>query len=261
MESRLILKERINSVKEARDKIREIYSSSFSISYKEDDSPVTNADLASNQIIRSHLSQFTSVAWLSEESQDDLSRLDKREVFIVDPLDGTEDFVRKDGSFAVNVAYVVDHKPVLAVIGVPSKKSYAYAIKGDGSYYVDQDGKETRLTVSDRTENLVRLISKTHRLPSEKAIADRYASRIKEVLAIGASLKGIALASGRGDFSIRYTEHTKEWDVCARDLLVKEAGGLFLDGQGNEFTYNRKDVYNHGGYSMFNVSKNKELRK
>ncbi len=260
MENKTILEERITAVKEAGKEIQKIYKEGFSISYKEDDSPVTNADLASNQIIRTHLSKFKDIAWLSEESQDDLSRLEKREVFIVDPLDGTEDFVRKDGSFAVNVAYAVDGKPVLAVIGVPRKNSYAYAIKGEGSYYVDENGKKTKLTVSSRKENLIRLISKTHRLNSEAQIKEKYSSKITEVLAIGASLKGIALAGGRGDISIRYTKHTKEWDVCSRDLIVKEAGGIFLDGIGNEFTYNRKDVYNQNGYSMFNCKENKELR-
>ncbi len=260
METKRILEERIKAVKEAGNEIKRIYGEGFSISYKEDDSPVTNADLSSNQIIRNHLSKFENIAWLSEESQDDLSRLEKREVFIVDPLDGTEDFVRKDGSFAVNVAYAVDGKPVLAVIGVPRKDAYAYAIKGKGAYYVDENGTETKLSVSSRKDNLVRLISKTHRLDSEAEIKEKYSSKIKEVLAIGASLKGIALAGGRGDVSIRYTKHTKEWDVCARDLIVKEAGGLFLDGKGNEFIYNRRDVYNQDGYSMFNNKENKELR-
>ncbi len=260
METKRILEERIKGVKEAGNEIKRIYGEDFSISYKEDDSPVTNADLSSNQIIRNHLSKFKNIAWLSEESQDDLSRLEKREVFIVDPLDGTEDFVRKDGSFAVNIAYAVDGKPVLAVIGVPRKDAYAYAIKGKGAYYVDENGTETKLSVSSRKENLVRLISKTHRLDSEAEIKEKYSSKIKEVLAIGASLKGIALAGGRGDISIRYTKHTKEWDVCARDLIVKEAGGLFMDGKGNEFIYNRRDVYNQDGYSRFNNKENKELR-
>lgn len=257
----IILEERIKAAKEAGKEIKRIYASGFSVDYKEDQSPVTNADLASNRIISSRLSLFKDIAWLSEESRDDLSRLDSKEVFIVDPLDGTEDFVRKDDSFAVNIAYVKDKLPLLAVIGVPMKDAYAYAIKGKGSYYVDANGKERKLSVSDRIDNLVRLISKTHMLPSEKEIAERHKDRIKEVVSIGASLKGIALAGGKGDVSIRYTEHTKEWDVCARDLIVKEAGGIFLDGFGKEFTYNRKDVYNHGGYSMFNSKENRSLMK
>ncbi len=256
-----ILKARILAGKEAGKKIREIYDKGFSVSYKEDSSPVTDADLASNGIIRKTLSRFSTIGWLSEESKDDLSRLKRKGVFIVDPLDGTEDFLRKDGSFSLNIAYVEEGKPVLSFIGYPAKAGYAFAAKGKGAFFVNEEGKIRRLSVSSRTKQLVRLVSKTHLLPSEEEIREKNKDRIASSLSRGASLKGIALAKGEGDFSIRYTKHTKEWDVCARDLLVKEAGGIFLDGKGKEFSYNREDVYNHDGYERFNRKENRDLKR
>jgi 3'(2'), 5'-bisphosphate nucleotidase len=256
-----ILKEMIKAGKEASAKVFEIYKKGFHVEIKSDASPVTDADLASDKIIRSHLGKFEDIAWLCEEDSDDLSRLDKSLVFIVDPLDGTADFVKKDDSFGINIALVKDHHPLLSVIMVPAKHSYAYAIKGKGSYYVDENGVETRLHVSDRTKDLILLESMSHVEESEKAVYVRHADLIKKVVKSGASTKSILLASGKADASVRYTPSTKEWDVCAPELVVTEAGGIFVDSEGVPFEYNRRNVYNEKGYSMFNRKENMILLK
>lgn len=248
----------ILACKRASQEILQIYNRGFNVKIKDDKSPVTDADLASNKIIREVLSQFKDIAWLSEEDADNYERLNSKAIFIIDPLDGTEDFVRKDESFGVNIALVVNHKPVASVIGVPVKKSYAYALKGKGSYYV-HDGKEEKLHVSSRTSDLIMVQSKTHNLKEEDEILKKHKDMIKEIIYLGASTKAIALARGDVDASIRFTPYTKEWDVCAPELVVTEAGGIFLDGKLKEFTYNRKDVYNHDGYCMFNREENKIL--
>lgn len=245
----------ISACKRASEEILKIYQKDFHIEIKPDHSPVTEADLASNRIIKKELSQFKDVGWLSEEDADDLSRLEKRALFIVDPLDGTQDFVNRDDSFGINIALVIDNKPVVSVVGVPAKKSYAYAIKDEGCFYVENN-QTSKLHVSDRTQSIILVQSMTHVLDREKAIENKYKERIKKVVHLGASTKMIALAKGDVDCSVRYTDKTKEWDVCAPELLVTEAGGIFLDTDLKPFSYNRKNVYNTKGYCMLNRIEN-----
>ncbi len=99
----------------------------------------------------------------------------------------------------------------------------------------------------------------THENDEEKAVVQNHQDLIDHVIRAGASTKAILLALGKGDASIRYTDKTKEWDVCAPDLIVREAGGIFLDTKKKEFSYNKKDVYNHDGYCMFNRVENMVL--
>ena len=249
----------IEAGKEASQEVLTIYKHGFNVKIKEDQSPVTDADIASDKILRKHFSAFSDVAYLSEEEADDLSRLKKEALFIVDPLDGTADYVNRDGTFGINIAFVVHHEPVVSMICVPAKQTFAYAVKGRGSYYVDEEGRETRMHVSDKKDHLIALVSKTHLLPEEEDVLKFHQDKIEKAVASGASTKAIMLAMGKGDLSIRFTDQTKEWDVCAPDLVVREAGGVFTDSKLKPFTYNRKDVYNHDGYSMFNNIENTSL--
>ncbi len=175
-------------------------------------------------------------------------------------MDGTADFVSRDGSFGINIALVVDAHPVVSVVGVPARNEYAYAIKGEGSYLVS-DGQKIKLHVSDRTKGIIMVQSLTHNLEKEIEILNRHSDLISDVKYMGASTKAIALAKGDVDCSIRLTNMTKEWDVCAPELIVTEAGGIFVDSKLKPFSYNRKDVYNHFGYSMFNRIENEILLK
>lgn len=250
----------IKACLKASEKIMEIYKKGFHIDYKEDSSPVTDADLESNKIIRAELSQFEDIGWLSEEDVDNEARFNKKALFIIDPLDGTQDFVSHDDSFGINIALVVDSHPVVSVIGVPAMNMYAYAVKGKGSYLI-KDGKEERLHVSSRVNHLIIVQSLTHNLDSEKEVIKKHQEIIEKVVYLGASTKAISLAKGEVDCSVRYTDKTKEWDVCAPELIVTEAGGIFTDSKLKEFTYNRRDVYNHDGYSMFNRKENTILLK
>lgn len=247
------------SIIEASKEIMRIYNDGFDVEIKSDNSPVTKADLASNRIIHEHLKQYTEIGWLSEEDKDDLSRLTKKYVFVVDPLDGTQDFIEHDNSFSINLALVKEGKPLVAFIGIPSFQAYAYAYQGRGSFLFNADHSRTKMKVSDRIENLNYLSSMTHENDKEKAVAVNHKDKIGHIIRAGASTKAVLLALGKGDASIRYTDKTKEWDVCAPDLIVREAGGIFLDTKKKEFSYNKKDVYNHDGYCMFNRVENMVL--
>ncbi len=253
-----VIQAMIEACQEASKEVMRIYKQGFHVIQKEDFSPVTEADLASNKIIRKILSPFKEIAWLSEEDKDEESRLDKEYLFIIDPLDGTQDFVNHDDEFGINIALVKDHRPIASVVGIPAKNAYSYAIKDKGAYYVENE-KEERLHVSTRRENLIMVQSKTHNLESEEEIIHKNKDRISKVLYLGASTKAVSIAKGEADCSIRFTDKTKEWDTCAPELIVLEAGGIFLDSKLRPFTYNRKDVYNHDGYCMFNRIENTDL--
>ena len=247
-----IFKTMVQAVTSACAAIMKIYKSSFSVNYKEDNSPVTNADLESNKIITSYLNKF-NIKILSEEVQDDFSRLNKSEIFILDPLDGTQDFVNRDDSFGVNLAYVVNGKPLIGIVGLPCEKGYAYAIKDEGAYLVKNNHKE-RLYVSNRDDNLIFIGSKTHPIKEEIALYNN--PHISKVITSGASTKAVLLSSGKADVSIRLTNLTKEWDVVSSNILVEEAGGYFITTKGKEFTYNKKDIVNNDGYIMINKKEN-----
>lgn len=248
----------IATSKKASEEIMKIYQSSFQISYKSDFSPVTDADFKSNEIIRSTLSSFSDIGWLSEEDYDDLSRLDKRKLFVIDPLDGTTDFIAHDDSFGINIALVVDHHPVCSVIALPAQHTFVYAKKGCGAYLLDGK-KSIPLHVSNRLEHLIFLTSRTHPSKKDDDIIKKNRNFIGKVVSLGASTKAVEIAKGAADCCIRYTDKTKEWDVCASDLLIEEAGGIFVDTLGQPFIYNRKDVINRNGYCMFNRKENLAL--
>ena len=129
--------------------IMEVYESGdFGIEAKADDSPLTLADKAANRIIVDMLkAEFPGYAVLSEEEQDDLSRLENDLCFVVDPLDGTKEFIKRNGQFTVNIALADDHESVMGVIYVPVTGELYYASKGHGSF-LEKDGAVTELHVS-----------------------------------------------------------------------------------------------------------------
>lgn len=245
----------------ASKEIMSLYNlKNYKVDLKEDNSPVTTADLNSNRIIHEVLSEFDDIAFLSEEDNDDIKRMNSDYVFIVDPLDGTSDFVNRDNSFSINLALVYKGIPVISVIGLPPLNGYCFALKDKGCYCVI-DSKENKLHVSDKKENLILVESMTHTNEKEKDIYNRHKSRIEKTIKAGASTKAYLIASGQADVSIRYTSMTKEWDTCACDLIITESGGFFTDTNLKSFSYNKKDVYNHDGYCMFNSKENFDLLK
>lgn len=245
----------------ASKEIMSLYNlKNYKVETKEDNSPVTTADLNSNRIIHDVLSEFKDIAFLSEEDNDDKKRMNSDYVFIVDPLDGTSDFVNRDNSFSINLALVYQGLPIISIIGLPYLNGYCYALKNKGAYSVI-DFKENKLHVSNKKENLILVESMTHTNEKENEIYKRHKNKIDKTIKAGASTKAYLIASSQADVSIRYTSMTKEWDTCACDLIITESGGYFTDTKLKTFTYNKKDVYNHDGYCMFNCKENFELLK
>ncbi|MBQ4340302.1 MAG: 3'(2'),5'-bisphosphate nucleotidase CysQ, partial [Firmicutes bacterium] len=130
-----ILDDCISAAYEAGEAILKIYNEGFHVQEKADHTPVTEADIKANQIILERLmNKYPEVAYLAEESADDLSRLEKDWCFIIDPLDGTKEFIKRSNEFTVNIALVNDQRPVLGVVYIPALREVYYAVKGKGAF-------------------------------------------------------------------------------------------------------------------------------
>lgn len=250
------LQEAIKAGLLARIKIMEVYSKDFSVEIKEDESPVTIADKEADKIISSYLkSVFPTHAFLTEESEDNLSRLENDFVWIVDPVDGTKDFVARDGQFTTNIALAYKHEVVVGVVIVPVTGEVYYASKGNGAYYLN-DNIATKIHVNDKLENLTCLTSVFHMTKDEIETINKHCKKITKVEKAGSSLKACHIAHGLAEISYRFSPNTKEWDTAASQIIVSEAGGLMVEPDGAEIFYNRKDVYNRKGYIIVNRKEN-----
>lgn len=243
-------------IREAGEKILEIYETDFDVDYKDDDSPLTQADRLSNEIIVDRLKQeFDKYAILSEESKDDHKRLKNDWCWVVDPLDGTKEFIKKNGEFTVNIALTHKKKPILGLIYVPTKDKLYYAQKSKGAYLANKSGKIEKLNVSDRKDDLRLVMSRSHASKEVKNLVGCN-DCIKEVKRAGSSLKGCLIAEGEADIYYRYNP-TMEWDTAAMHAIVEEAGGVFRKLNDEEMKYNRENNVNEDGFYILNDLENK----
>jgi 3'(2'), 5'-bisphosphate nucleotidase len=240
----------IKAAQEASSVILDIYQKDYNTFTKTDDSPVTDADLKSNKKINEILSD-TKHSILSEEDVDDQSRLSKDMIWIVDPLDGTSDFIDKTGEFTVMIALIQNKKPILGVIAWPTEKILFVAQKNCGAFRYSND-KWDKISVT-KIENLseCRTIGSRHHLSDkEKEFIKKLG--IKDFTSIGSSLKVGKISSGEAEAYITTTNKMKEWDTAASYCIITEAGGKMTDMSGNQITYNNKNVYHQNGILVTN---------
>ena len=231
-------------------------SNSYNVSNKEDGSVVTSIDKAVDKFIRESLSKyFPNYCFLTEESVDDLSRISKEFVWIIDPIDGTEEFVKHEYQFVINIALCRNHEIVLAVIMEPISGEIYYAVKGEGAYLL-KNGIKKQIHVSRNLDKLTCLTSPFHMVDEEKEYLKKHADKIKIVEYKGAAYKACMIASGQADVSYRLSPNSKEWDTAAPQLLILEAGGVFFDKHRKPITYNKRDVRNLDGFIMLNRIEN-----
>lgn len=252
------LTEAIEAARLASKSILSVYAKEqFSMHTKSDQSPVTVADIQANSLILAHLRAFfPEDGYLSEESTDDLSRLEKRRVWVIDPLDGTREFIKKNGDFSVNIALVEDKRPVVGVVMLPTFSEIYYAVKGQGAFLL-AEGKAKRLQVSSATDNLrmLRSRSRVNRRISELYEANE---QVTKMLKVGSARKGCLIA--RGDAEIYYSiGYTMEWDTAAMELIATEAGGVFRQMDHSLMHYNREDPLNRLGFYILNREENSLL--
>lgn len=214
--------------------------------------PVTKADIASNEVILEGLQrQFGTqdFAYLSEETEDDLTRLQREWVWIIDPLDGTNEFLEGKGEFAIHIGLTYRQRPVLAVVVLPALGKLYSAVLGEGAYGEDRQGQRQKLQVSDRVDptTMTVIASRSHRSPKLNYILTQVPKG--EECAVGSiGGKFAALAEGRADYYVSVSGHSapKDWDYCAPELILQEAGGKLTRFDGSPLTYNNQDVAQWG---------------
>ncbi len=204
---------------------------------KAEDSPVTRADLEANEAIREVLrATFPEDALLSEETRDSPGRLDAERLWVIDPLDGTKEFIQAIPEFAVSIGLVLGGEPVLGVVYQPLTRECFWGCRGAGAYL---DDAPTRISSVGRLDQAVVLSSRTE---MSRGQMDPYKELFKEVRPVGSvALKLALIAAGRADFWISAAPKS-EWDVCGGDLLVREAGGTFVTLAEGPRRYNQADV-------------------
>lgn len=242
---------------EAGNVIMEVYQSDFQVEYKEDESPLTQADRRANAVIIKGLSEaFPEYAILSEEEADNKERRNNDYCFVVDPLDGTKEFVKKNGQFTVNIALAYQQKPILGVIYVPVTKDLYYASTEEGAYKKDgQTGMTKPLQVSDKKTGLIWVGSKSHSTEKEADLMEAHNHQIAEVISAGSSLKGCMVAEGKADVYYRFGL-TCEWDTAAMQCIAEQSGAIFRQMDGSEMQYNRENTLNEKGFYIVNCQEN-----
>jgi 3'(2'), 5'-bisphosphate nucleotidase len=236
--------------------ILKVYADTFDIEYKEDESPITLADKNSNKIIVEGLKRkFPEYAILSEESEDDKARLNNDWCWIVDPLDGTKEFIKKNGEFTVNIGLSYKHKVVLGAIYLPVTGELYYAAKGIGAFYQSK-GINEKIKISNRTKNLRLVMSRSHATDKLKQLIERNKDKISQVAVAGSSLKGCLIAKGDAEAYYRFSL-TKEWDTAAMQCIVETAGGIFKQMDDSDMIYNRENTFNEKGFYVLNRIENK----
>ena len=258
MHDKKILNEQLISstveiAKLAGESITEIYNSDFDYQLKKDLSPITAADNLSHIIITKRLKILTpEIPVLSEENCDIpyKIRANWTKYWLVDPLDGTKEFIKRNGEFTVNIALIENNTPIFGVIHLPVTSETYWGSQVNGSFYSSGNNDVKEIRVSDNHQNPIRLVaSRSH--PSEmlnsllKKIVDY------EIIEVGSSIKFCHIASGQADCYPRFGP-TSEWDTAAGEAIVSSAGGHVVAASGNSMKYNVKEEYLNPNFIVSN---------
>ena len=233
--------------KEAGDAIVQIYNQDFEVEYKQDSSPLTLADKRSNDIIEDGLNQLSvNFPILSEEGKE-ASYSDRKHweyFWLVDPLDGTQEFIKKNDEFTVNIALIHRDVPVLGVVYAPVLGICYSAKKGEGAF---KDGKKLPLRTTSQRNTYNIVVSRSHMSDETQAFIDAIdTDKEKKLISIGSSLKICLVAEGEADIYPRLGP-TMEWDTGAAHAIVSESNKKLRKYENNKFTphlYNKRDLLN-----------------
>lgn len=216
------------------------------VDFKKDDSPLTMADKAAHEVIAKELVKLNAdIPIISEEGREVTyeERKDYGYYWLVDPLDGTKEFIKRNGEFTVNIALIFEGKPVLGVIYTPVTTTTYYGVVGEKMAFKqisDQEPNQISVSKTDRPQVAVR--SKSHAAPEEEEVLSKYGT--KDSISVGSSLKFCMVAEGKADLYYRHGP-TMEWDTAAGQAIVEAAGGKVYENTGpNPFRYNKKSMLN-----------------
>lgn len=237
----------INLTKKAGEAIMAIYndpSQANVVDYKSDDSPLTLADESSHKIIVKGLSElYPDIPIISEEGENlDYSiRKDYNRYWLVDPLDGTKEFINRNGEFTVNIALIENKIAVAGFVFAPYLRNFYYGIEGVGAFKLSSEGK-IDLKVNNSEVKRIAVRSKSHPSIEEEGVLKEY--NVVDSISVGSSLKFCMVAEGKADVYYRFGP-TMEWDTAAGHAVVNAAGGRVLKETGpEEFEYNKESLLN-----------------
>ena len=237
----------VTIAKEAGNTIMQVYKQDFEVEYKQDSSPLTLADKNANDIIEDGLNQLSvNLPILSEEGKEIPYKNRKHwEYFwLVDPLDGTKEFVKKNDEFTVNIALIHKDTPVLGVVYAPALDVCYWAKKGEGAF---KDGQKLPLKTADQRKIYKVVASRSHMSDETQAFIDAIdTDKEKELISIGSSLKICLVAEGEADIYPRLGP-TMEWDTGAAHAVVNESGKSlekYMNGKYSKHEYNKEDLLN-----------------
>jgi 3'(2'), 5'-bisphosphate nucleotidase len=236
-------------IRQAGAQVAAIYARGVDVEWKAGDEPITEADRTSNHTIVTALrAAFPDDGILSEETADDGSRLAHHRVWIVDPLDGTQDFVNRTEEFVVMIGLAIGGQPALGLVYQPVGDVLFVGQPGRGAWLDLADDQHTPLRVSEmaQPERMRLVVSRSHRSPLVEAV--RQALGIHHDRPCGSvGLKASLLATREADLYIHPSIGCKEWDVCAPHAILLAAGGQMTDCWGRPFVYNQPDVRQRWG--------------
>ena len=232
-------------VYDAGKAILDIYDTSFKVETKSDNSPLTQADKNSHLVIESGLkSLFPNIPILSEEGRNiSYSERKKWDCFwLVDPLDGTKEFVKRNGEFTVNIALIKNNYPIFGSVYAPYKKELFWALEGLGAWKSINKTKDQSIKILKSNKKIRIVISRSH--PNEKVLDYINQYHKHELIRMGSSLKLCCIADGKADVYPRLGP-TSEWDIGAAQCIVEQAGGSVLEYKtNNRLRYNKENILN-----------------
>ena len=239
-----LLKEIEMIARDAGKVMMEIYQKDFEIYEKADESPLTEADLAANEVIKKGLSNLeTLYPILSEESADIPweSRQKWQKYWLVDPLDGTKEFIKKNNEFTVNIALISEHTPILGVVYVPATNTMYSGLVGESAFKEDESGRIKINTTPYTSGKCIVMGSRSHQSDEIKDYLAQFPDY--ELTPAGSSLKFCLVAEGKAHIYPRLGP-TSEWDTGAAQAVLKAAGGEVFNFETNKpLEYNLKEEY------------------
>jgi len=249
------IKEIISLVQKANQKILEIYNSSkIDVSLKNDNSPITKADKVSHELLTSGLKElYPEIPILSEEEIIPFKERKRWQHFwLIDPLDGTKEFISKNGEFTVNIALIYKNTPVFGIVSLPVKEFIYFSSKDKGAFKIGKDKEAKKIQIRNNPEGKIIVVrSRSHSDEKEQAIIERLGEY--KVIQAGSSVKFCYVAEGLADIYIR-TGPTMEWDTGAGQCIAECAGASIFNFEQRPFKYNKESLKNSGFVCSANKS-------
>ncbi len=243
----------VSLAQKAGDAIMEVYARDFSVETKDDKSPLTEADKKSNEVILKSLKEkYPAIPFISEENKltPYSERKEWKTFWLIDPLDGTKEFIKKNGEFTVNIALIENGVPVVGVVYVPAQGKTYYGVKGEGSFKLENRGSKPDTILNKEhysTKHKVIVVgSRSHLDENTMAFVEQLKADGKEVEfnSSGSSIKFCLVAEGKADVYPRFAP-TMEWDTGAAQAVVLYAGKNVLDrNTGQPLQYNKENLLN-----------------